>query len=76
MSDFDIGDDVPPEQIPDPEEPVIDDLDEEAVLDEGDLDLDLDDELAAEEGIEFDVKDVVDDTRYGDDDDEAYAAPV
>jgi hypothetical protein len=73
MSDFDIGDDVPPEQVPDPEEPIIDDVDEEAVLDGIETD---DDDLATEEGIEFDVKDVVDDTRYGDDDDQTYASPV
>jgi len=61
MSDFDYGDDVVPEAVPDPEEPLL--LDEDIVLaDEEDVVLDDDD------GIEFDELDGLDVTLPGDDD--------
>ena len=58
MSDFDYGDDIGPEAVLDPEEPVVDILDdEEAVI--------LDDD----EGVEFDEKDTLD-ISLGDDEPE------
>ena len=55
MSDFDYGDEVVPEAVPDPEEPIADILDDEEVV-----------VLDDEEGIEFDENDTLD-ISLGDD---------
>ena len=64
MSDFDYGDDIEPEVVLDPEDPVVDLLDdEEAVI--------LDDD----EGVEFDENDTLDISLGDDEIDDPEATP-